>query len=76
MILNLDLISIKIMIEIATTNLKCVAFDLDWTIYFWSRQLAPQAQEVIAYSREKFGRVCFLTNNSALTQYQLYQRFW
>lgn len=53
---------------------KCVAFDLDWTIYFGSNQLAPLAQEVIDFSRKKFWRVCFLSNNSALTQYQLYQR--
>ena len=29
-----------------TDILKCVAFDLDGTIYFGSRQLAPRAQEV------------------------------
>ncbi len=54
--------------------IKCVAFDLDGTIYFGSRQLAEGAQDVIDYARKKFGRICFLTNNSALTQYQVYQR--
>lgn len=57
-----------------TDILKCVAFDLDGTIYFGSRQLAPRAQDVIDYVRKKFGRVCFITNNSALTRYQVYQR--
>lgn len=57
-----------------TDILKCVAFDLDGTIYFGSRQLAPRAQEVIDFARKKFGRVCFVTNNSALTRYQVYQR--
>ena len=57
-----------------TNILKCVAFDLDGTIYFGSRQLAPRAQDVIDFARKKFGRVCFITNNSALTRYQVYQR--
>jgi len=57
-----------------TDILKCVAFDLDGTIYFGSRQLAPRAQEVIDYVRQKYGRVCFVTNNSALTRYQVFQR--
>ncbi len=57
-----------------TDILKCVAFDLDGTIYFGSRQLAPYAQDVIDFARKKFGRVCFVTNNSALTRYQVYQR--
>ncbi len=57
-----------------TSVLKCVAFDLDGTIYFGGHQLAPRAQEVIDYVRRKFGRVCFVTNNSALSQYQVYQR--
>lgn len=60
--------------KIDTDVLKCVAFDLDWTIYFGSNQLAPMAQEVIDFSRKKFWCVCFLSNNSALTQYQLYER--
>ena len=54
--------------------LKCVAFDLDGTIYFWSKQLAEWAQKVIDFVRNKFERVCFITNNSALTRHQLYQR--
>lgn len=57
-----------------TDIIKCVAFDLDGTIYFGSCQLAECAQEVIDLARSKYGRVCFITNNSALTQYQVYQR--
>ena len=57
-----------------TQVIKCVAFDLDGTIYFGSRQLAECAQQVIDLARQKYGRVCFITNNSALTRYQVYQR--
>lgn len=60
--------------KINSEILKCVVFDLDGTIYFGSKQLAKWAQEVIDFMRSKFWRICFLTNNSALTRFQLYQR--
>ncbi len=62
------------MSELNLEILKCVAFDLDGTIYFGSKQLAGWAQKVIDFLRNKFGRVCFITNNSALTRHQLYER--
>ena len=62
------------MIKVDKDNIKCVVFDLDGTIYFGNKQLGERANDVIEYTRKKYGRVFFATNNSALTQNQVYNR--
>lgn len=55
-------------------NIKCVVFDLDGTIYLGDKQLNDGANEFIKYAREKYGKVFFATNNSALTRNQVFDR--
>ncbi len=54
-------------------NIKCVVFDLDGTIYFGS-QLAEKANEVINLARSKYQNIFFITNNSAKTRKQIYEK--
>lgn len=55
-------------------GIKCILFDLDGTIYFGSKQLAPRANEVIRYARSKYDYIFFATNNSAVSRQNLYHR--
>lgn len=55
------------------SDIKCVVFDLDGTIYFGDK-LAERANEVISYCRHKFGHVYFATNNSAKTRVEIYEK--
>lgn len=52
---------------------KCFIFDLDGTVYF-GNYLAPQANEVIAAARRIGKYLFFVTNNSAKTRHQLYEK--
>ena len=52
---------------------SCFIFDLDGTIYF-GNVLAPRANEVIRRVREKCAHLFFVTNNSAKTRRQLYEK--
>ena len=52
---------------------KCIVFDLDGTIYF-GNQLAYMANEVIVQARSIAERVFFVTNNSAKTREQVYDK--
>ena len=52
---------------------KCIVFDLDGTIYFGS-ELANKANEVIAYARKISEHVFFVTNNSAKTREQVFDK--
>lgn len=54
-------------------DVKCIIFDLDGTIYF-GKTLAENANEVITKIREKFERVFFVTNNSAKSRIQIYEK--
>lgn len=56
-----------------SAGIKCVVFDLDGTVYF-GKQLAPHALEMLAYARQRAGRIFFATNNSAKTPSEIYQR--
>lgn len=55
-------------------NIKAVVFDLDGTIYFGSKNLAPKANEVVNLVRKKYHNIFFATNNSAVTLDVLQQR--
>ena len=48
-------------------------FDLDGTIYFGNR-LADKAAEVVKQLRVQGVKVCFLTNNSRLARFDIYQK--
>ena len=52
---------------------RCIIFDLDGTIYFGSN-LANKANEVISFARKVSGQVFFVTNNSAKTRKQIYDK--
>lgn len=52
---------------------SCFVFDLDGTIYF-GNTLAPKANEVIQCVRNKCAHLFFVTNNSAKTHRQLYEK--
>ena len=52
---------------------KCIVFDLDGTIYFGSKP-AFMAQEIIAKARQHAQHVFFVTNNSAKTRQQLFEK--
>lgn len=52
---------------------KCIIFDLDGTIYFGS-QLADRANDVINTARKICEKVFFVTNNSAKTREQIWQK--
>lgn len=54
-------------------NIKAAVFDLDGTIYFGS-QLAYMANDVIKKAREKFKNILFVTNNSAKSRMQIYEK--
>ena len=54
-------------------NCKCIIFDLDGTIYFGT-QLANQANEVISWARSVCSYVFFITNNSAKTRQQIFDK--
>ncbi len=54
-------------------DIKCVIFDLDGTIYFGS-QLAEQANEVIKTARLSCEKIFFVTNNSAKTRVQIFEK--
>lgn len=53
--------------------IKIVIFDLDGTIYFGNR-LADKAAEVVKDLRVHGVKVCFLTNNSRLARFDIYQK--
>ena len=53
--------------------IKVVVFDLDGTIYFGNR-LAHSAAEVVKELRVHRIKVCFLTNNSRLARFDIYQK--
>ncbi len=55
------------------SNCKCIVFDLDGTIYFGS-QLADRANEVITRAREICSHIFFITNNSAKTREQIFDK--
>ena len=52
---------------------KCIIFDLDGTIYF-GKNLATKAKEVLELCNKKFEYVFFVTNNSARTREEIYQK--
>lgn len=52
---------------------KVIIFDLDGTIYFGDK-LANSAREVLQFCKEKFAHVFFITNNSAKTREEIYQK--
>ena len=52
---------------------KCIVFDLDGTIYFGS-QPAFMADEIIKKARQIAKYVFFITNNSARTRRQIYEK--
>ena len=52
---------------------KCIIFDLDGTIYF-GNNLADKANEVIKKSRSISDYIFFVTNNSAKTRQEIYER--
>lgn len=52
---------------------NCFIFDLDGTIYFGDT-LAPRANEVIRGVRKTGANLFFVTNNSAKTRHQLYEK--
>lgn len=52
---------------------KCIIFDLDGTIYFGDK-LADKANEVISRAREIAQYVFFVTNNSAKTREQIWNK--
>lgn len=52
---------------------KCIIFDLDGTIYF-GNQLAANANDVISTARKISKNVFFVTNNSAKTRLQVYNK--
>lgn len=54
-------------------NKKCIVFDLDGTIYFGD-SLAKKAKEVLEFCNEKFEYVFFITNNSAKTRKEIYEK--
>lgn len=52
---------------------RCIIFDLDGTIYF-GNQLAEKANEVIDCAKKITRHVFFVTNNSAKTRVQIWQK--
>lgn len=52
---------------------KAIVFDLDGTIYF-GEDLAENAKEILQFCYEKFEYVFFITNNSAKTREEIYQK--
>lgn len=52
---------------------KCIVFDLDGTVYFGDN-LAENATKILQYCYEKFEHVFFVTNNSAKTRNEIYQK--
>ncbi|MDD5020750.1 MAG: HAD-IIA family hydrolase [Endomicrobiaceae bacterium] len=54
-------------------NVKCVIFDLDGTIYFGT-ELAEKADEVIMKVRKEVENIFFVTNNSAKSRFQIYEK--
>lgn len=54
-------------------NKKCIVFDLDGTLYF-GNQIAKDAPEIIKKCYEKFEHVFFVTNNSAKTRDEIFQK--
>lgn len=54
-------------------NCKCIIFDLDGTVYFGT-QLADKANEVISLARRKCSHIFFITNNSAKTRKQIFNK--
>lgn len=61
------------MSEFNLKNIKCMIFDLDGTIYFGS-SLADKANEVIQKARESYRHIFFVTNNSAKTRTQIFEK--
>ena len=55
-------------------DIKAVVFDLDGTIYFGGRKLAPMANEVVNLARKEYNNIFFATNNSAISLNALLQR--
>ena len=55
------------------SNCKCLVFDLDGTIYF-GKQLAYKANEVISLARSTCAHIFFITNNSAKTREQIFDK--
>lgn len=56
-----------------TLKYKCVIFDLDGTVYF-GEHLADKANDVIDFARKNFSNIYFLTNNSAKSREQIFQK--
>ncbi len=54
---------------------KCIVFDLDGTVYFGDN-LAENAKKILQYCYEKFEHVFFVTNNSAKTRNEIYQKLY
>jgi HAD superfamily hydrolase (TIGR01450 family) len=54
-------------------NVKCIILDLDGTVYF-GEALAENANEVILEIREKFEKIFFVTNNSAKSRIEIYEK--
>lgn len=52
---------------------KCYIFDLDGTIYF-GNQLADKANEVIEKARDLSQKIFFVTNNSAKTRKEIFEK--
>lgn len=52
---------------------KCIVFDLDGTIYFGNKP-APKANEIIKKARKLYKHIFFVTNNSAKTREQVWQK--
>lgn len=52
---------------------KCIIFDLDGTIYFGNK-LADKANDVIKLARKLYKNVFFVTNNSAKTRCEIWQK--
>lgn len=52
---------------------KCIIFDLDGTIYF-GEELADGANEVIKRAREVSKKIFFVTNNSAKSRKQIFDK--
>lgn len=54
-------------------NIKCVIFDLDGTLYLGDK-LIDGANELITAVRKQNKQILFVTNNSAKTRVQIYER--